>query len=57
MACSTIGFTSLDTNLSFVCEENFGSGTLTETMAVKPSRASSPVVLTFAFLAKPSRSM
>ena len=54
---STAGFTSEETSLSLVCELNFGSGTLTEMMAVKPSRASSPVVETFAFLAKPSFSM
>jgi hypothetical protein len=42
--------------LSFVCEENLGSGTLTLITAVKPSRASSPVALlvVFAFLLKPS---
>ena len=28
--------------MSFVCEENFGSRTLTETTAVRPSRQSSP---------------
>ena len=48
---STAGFTSEETNLSLVCEENLGSGTLTESTAVKPSRASSPVGDTFAFLA------
>ena len=39
---STIPFTSDETSLSFVCEENFGSGTFTESTAIKPSRASSP---------------
>ncbi len=29
--------------MSLVCEENLGSGTLTERTAVSPSRASSPV--------------
>ena len=48
---STTDFTSDETNLSLVCEENFGSGTLTDKTAVKPSRASSPVVLILAFLA------
>ena len=43
--------TSLDTNLSFVWLENFGSGTLTDNMQVKPSRISSPAISTFAFLA------
>jgi hypothetical protein len=57
MALSTAALTSDETNLSLVCEENLGSGTLTETIAVKPSRASSPEVLTLAFLAKPSRSI
>ena len=57
IACSTIGFTSLETSLSLVCDENLGSGTFTETIAVKPSRASSPVVFTFAFFARPSRSI
>ena len=50
IACSTADFTSLETNFSLVCEENFGSGTLTETIAVKPSRASSPETATFSFL-------
>ena len=49
IACSTAGFTSLDTNFSLVCDENFGSGTLTDTIAVKPSRASSPDTTTFSF--------
>jgi hypothetical protein len=40
-----------------VWEENFGSGTLTDTIAVRPSRASSPVVATLAFFARPSFSM
>ena len=39
---STIGRTSLDTNLSLVCEPNFGSGILTLTILVNPSRKSSP---------------
>ena len=34
--------TSEETSLSLVCEENFGSWTLTETTAVRPSRQSSP---------------
>ena len=57
IACSTAGFTSLETNFSLVCEENFGSGTFTETIAVKPSRASSPETATFSFLSKFSFSM
>ena len=44
MAVSTTDLTSLETSLSLVCELNLGSGTLTEMMAVKPSRASSPVI-------------
>ena len=47
----TTGCTSLETNLSLVCDENFGSGTLTDNTQVMPSRISSPVVLTLAFLA------
>ena len=43
-------FTSDETSLSLVWEENLGSGTLTDKTAVKPSRASSPVVLTLFFL-------
>ena len=39
---STIGRTSLDTNLSLVCEPNFGSGILTLMILVSPSRKSSP---------------
>ena len=56
-SCSTAVFTSLDTSLSLVCDENFGSGTFTDTTAVSPSRASSPVVETWAFFRSPSRSM
>ena len=37
--------------MSFVCEENFGSGIFTDRIAVRPSRASSPVVSTFSFFA------
>ncbi len=40
-------------SLSFVWLENFGSGTLTESTQVSPSRASSPVSETFSFLAMP----
>ena len=40
---STTGRTSDETSLSLVCEENFGSGTLTESTQVRPSRQSSPV--------------
>ncbi len=36
---STTPFTSDETSLSLVCEENFGSGSFTERMAVSPSRA------------------
>ena len=36
--------------MSLVCEENFGSGTLTDSTAVSPSRQSSPVSATFSFL-------
>ena len=37
--------------MSLVCEENLGSGTFTESTQVRPSRMSSPVVSTLAFLA------
>ncbi len=47
----TTGCTSLETNLSFVCDENLGSGTFTDKTHVSPSRMSSPVVSTLAFLA------
>ena len=50
-ASSTAGRTSLDTNLSFVWLLNFGSGTFTDKTHVNPSRMSSPVVSTLAFLA------
>ncbi len=50
---STTGRTSDETSLSFVCDENFGSGTLTESTQVRPSRASSPVSVTFSCLAMP----
>ena len=39
--------TSEETSLSLVCDPNFGSGNFTETIAVRPSRMSSPVRLTF----------
>jgi hypothetical protein len=48
---STTGRTSEETSLSLVCEENFGSGTLTDSTQVRPSRQSSPVSATFSFLA------
>ncbi len=53
----TIGCTSELTSLSLVCDENLGSGTLTDSTQVRPSRMSSPVVSTFAFLATSSFSM
>ncbi len=54
---STTDLTSEETSFSLVCEENLGSGTFTDSTAVRPSRASSPVVWTFCFLASPSLSM
>ena len=59
MVLSTAPRTSEETNLSFVCEENFGSGTFTEITATKPSRASSPEASMFAsaFLSTPLLSM
>ncbi len=51
------GITSDDTSRSLVCDENFGSGTFTDSTQVNPSRMSSPVVSTFAFLAISSLSM
>ena len=50
---STTGRTSDETSLSLVCDENFGSGTLTDSTQVRPSRQSSPVRSTFSFLAMP----
>ena len=50
-------FTSEETSLSLVCEENFGSGSFTDRIAVSPSRASSPVVGIFSFLPDDSFSM
>src|SRR6185312_3493743 len=50
---STTGRTSDDTSLSLVCDENFGSGTLQDSTAVKPSRQSSPVSATFSLRATP----
>ena len=50
---SIAGRTSEETSLSLVCEENFGSGTLTDRMQLSPSRISSPVSATFSFLAMP----
>ena len=57
IADSTALLTSEDTSLSLVCDENFGSGTLTEIIATKPSRASSPEVATFSFFSIPSFSI
>ena len=45
--------TSDDTSLSLVCDENLGSGSFTDTIAVSPSRISSPVRDTFSFLSAP----
>ncbi len=56
ISCTT-GPTSDDTSLSLVCELNLGSGTLTDSTQVRPSRMSSPVVSTFAFFATSSFSM
>ena len=53
MMLSTTGRTSEETSLSLVWEENFGSGTLTDSTAVSPSRASSPVSATFSLRAMP----
>ena len=50
---STTGRTSEETSLSLVCEENLGSGTLTDSTQVRPSRMSSPVRFTFSFLESP----
>ena len=45
-----------DTSLSLVWDENFGSGIFTDRIAVRPSRASSPVMATLS-LAENSFSM
>ena len=45
--------TSEETSLSLVCDPNLGSGSLTETMAVSPSRISSPESVTFSFFINP----
>ena len=50
---STTGRTSEETSLSLVWLENFGSGTLTDSTQVSPSRASSPDRVTFSRLAMP----
>ena len=52
-ACTT-GCTSELTSLSLVCEENFGSGTFTDSTAVMPSRMSSPTSDRQSFLPMPS---
>ena len=57
MIVSTADLTSPETSLSLVCELNLGSGTLTDTIATSPSRASSPVTDTFSFLPMLSLSM
>src|SRR5579885_1401564 len=50
---STTGRTSEETSLSLVWEENFGSGTLHDSTAVRPSRQSSPVSDTFSLREEP----
>ena len=52
-AICTTGCTSDETSLSLVWLENFGSGTLTDSTQVSPSRASSPESVTFSFFARP----
>ena len=52
-AC-TAGCTSELTSFSFVCDENFGSGTFTDSTAVMPSRMSSPTSDRLSFLPIPS---
>ena len=54
---STAPLTSEDTSFSLVWEENFGSGTFTDSTAVSPSRASSPVSGTERQRFRPSFSM
>ena len=44
--------TSEDTNFSFVCDENFGSGILVESTQVRPSLISSPEIANLFFLSK-----
>ncbi len=53
---STAGRTSEETSLSLVWDENFGSGTFTESTQVRPSRASSPDRETFSRLVAPELS-
>ncbi len=53
IALMTTGPTSELTSLSLVWDENLGSGILTESTQVKPSRASSPESVTFSRLAMP----
>ena len=50
MTDSTAPFTSDETSLSLVCEENFGSGIFTDSTAISPSRMSSPDSATLADL-------
>ena len=47
---STINLTSDDTSLSFVCDENLGSGILIDKTPVRPSLVSSPVSVILFFL-------
>ena len=54
---STGARTSDETSLSLVCDENLGSGTLIDKMAVSPSLVSSPVMAAFSFFAKPELSI
>ena len=50
---STQPRTSEETSFSLVWLENFGSCTLTETIATRPSRMSSPESFSFRFLPRP----
>ena len=49
---STMFLISDETNLSLVCDENFGSGILIERTAVRPSLISSPLIVTLFLLVK-----
>ena len=54
---STAGLASEETSFILVCDANFGSGIFTERTHANPSRMSSPVISTLAFLAISCSSM
>ena len=53
MIVSTTGLTSEETSFSLVCDENLGSGTLTDNIQINPSLTSSPIIVALSFFNRP----